>query len=129
MILNIMITMHLLKRNIFFVILSFLISILSSAQTKTTINTAPIKSNINSKLITYSSDKDFKWVEWEKAPKEIIEATKYAIISSIDGNITVYNKIQDYIKNGCNYVQISLIDLNNNGIYGFAIQEQGGMYC
>lgn len=86
---------------------------------------------IDSKLITLPSDKEFRWMDWEDVPEMIKEATKQ--VKSF-GTTTLYENIQDDLdgygspQGGCK-VKVALTDLNENGIYGFAVSSSGSPAC
>jgi|GEM_PF-2940852 len=77
-------------------------------------------------LVTMQSDKNFKWIEWEKIPEAIKEKTKLVETSR---NTNLYGDIQDYIRDYTCKVRLAIIDLNNNGIYGFAVSADEHTDC
>lgn len=84
-------------------------------------------SAIDKEWITLATDKDFKWVKWEEAPKIIRRATRKAY-----GNGILFDRIKQniegYGQGGCE-VKVALTDLNGNGIYGIAISSAGRDCC
>lgn len=96
-----------------------------------TLSTGSEKPIIDPKWVTLPTDKEFRWMKWEDAPETIKDATKYVPFGS---KSTLYENIQIYLDangspQGVCDVQIALTDLNENGIYGFAVSASGSPNC
>lgn len=67
----------------------------------------------------YSQAKTFKWVPWKD-----VSAKAKADLQKIKG----FNSVMQDMKSGCD-VNIATVDLDNNGIKGYAVSEEGGACC
>lgn len=77
---------------------------------------------IDANLITQSWNKNFKWYEWAKAPQSFKEWTMLIPC----GKISLYEEIVNVYEGE---VKIAAMDLNSNGIFGFAINVESRGYC
>lgn len=102
-----------------------------------TITDTTVASIINPKDVTHPADKEFKWVEWKKAPEALKNATRNIHMytdNKTQKDVLLCDKIKEYLEDTVAgtipaYVQIAAIDLNNDGIYGIAVSVSGSMWC
>lgn len=85
---------------------------------------------IDPEWVTLPADEAFKWMDWKDCPNVIKKATKQIPHDTV----TLYEAIKEYeVGYGGDYggcdVQIALLDLNENGIYGFAVAAVGRDCC
>lgn len=86
---------------------------------------------INPKDVTLSTDKVFKWYDWNKAPEYLKVASGYIHTfrnrQTLKDEILI-DKIEEFIKYECK-VKIAAVDLDGNGIAGIAIFAEEGSAC
>lgn len=84
---------------------------------------------VDPEMVTVPSDKEFKWMKWKDSPTIIKKAAK--LVPYYDQNLYDYfMELEDENApyGGCE-VNITLLDLNENGIYGFGFAAIGRDCC
>lgn len=85
--------------------------------------------SLNNIPVTKDTSAKFTWVDWNKAPQALKEATK--LINTETGQ-TLYKFIQSVLTDeygGNPRVDIALIDLNNDGVLGIGVHLQSRTWC
>jgi len=93
--------------------------------------TRPLDANfkIDPKHVTLSTDKDFRWYKWNKAPEDLKTATRFVhTYTNRDTRkeVTLYEEISKKV--GSCEAEVAFIDLNEDGIAGIAV-SYGGNCC
>lgn len=86
---------------------------------------------IDPKSVTLSSDKVFKWYNWNQAPEALKNAARYIHTyknTSTNEDVTLADQIAGFLNDKAD-VQIAAVDLDGNGVSGLAVYAEGSVWC